>query len=88
MGTSVPFVIVINEKNYTNRNSKKVHSVHAMKLKCTSLADNQMHEFNTLYSGEAEIGRTRRVLGFMINLSPDLRTTYSNDIKKKKVKLM
>lgn len=41
-----------------------------------------MHEFDSLYTGEAEKGRIRRVLGYMINLSPDLRKTYSNDIRK------
>lgn len=47
-----------------------------------------MHEFDTLYTAQME-QKARRILGFRINLSPDLRRTYSNDTEKtQKVKLI
>lgn len=71
---------------HQQRKSKQMHSVQAMKPKCTSPPKQQMHEFDTLYTAEMEQQRTRRILGFMINLSPDSRRIYSNDKKKKKGK--
>lgn len=54
--TSTHFEIVINEKNYNrvSKNNKRMHSVHAMKLKCTSLPVKGMHEFDTLYTPETQ----------------------------------